>query len=150
MKALRAESFIRGIVHKIRNVGDDILDIMEGAGGHTLERHVGRTHNDLLLRSMRDEAGAITTFTNKRTAINAVKENLRNNAKEIAEWLKSNPGLDKKKSFEYLHSHDIGKGIIKGKKNSLCNLVTSKIVLIPSQADELGFKILTAFPIPKA
>ena len=137
------------IVHKIRNVGDDILDIMEKAGGHTLREHVSKTHSELMLRAIQDEAEAITTFTNKRTAINAVKQNLRNNAKEIAEWLISNPPLDKKKSFEYLHSYDIGKGIIKGKKNAPCDLAKSKIVLIPSQADELGFKILTAFPIPK-
>ena len=133
------------IAQKIRNVGDDILDVMEKAGGHTLERHVGKTYDELFLRSLKIDAEAITTFTNKQIAVKAVKRVLRNNAEEVALWL-SNP-LKDQIVLEFTHLHPIGMGIFKGKKNPFYNLMNSRIVLERDLGCELGFKILTAFPI---
>ena len=137
------------IVQKIRNVGDDILDVMEKAGGHTLKEHVSKTHSELALRVSKIKIGTITTFTNKRTAINAVKENLKHNAEEIVSWLMTNPPYNTKKSFDSLHSYHIGEGIIKGKKNGLHHLNQSRIVLTPCSTNEFGFEIITSFPINK-
>jgi hypothetical protein len=137
------------IVQKIRNVGDDILDVMEKAGGHTLKRHVNKKHSDLIARAMEDTYDTITTFSNKRTAINAVKENLKHNAEKITSWLATNPPHNSKKSFDFLHTYQIGQGVIKGKKNALHPLTESRIVLIPCSTNEFGFEIITSFPIPK-
>lgn len=137
------------IVQKIRNIGDDILDVMEKAGGHTLEKHVSQTNNDLIKRTAKRSAiRNASSFTNKRTAIRAVKENLKNNADEIASWLTTNPSLDQKKSFDFLHPYSVGKGAIKSKQNTPYNLIKSRVVLVPNSTNELGFDILTAFPIP--
>ena len=143
-------SFIspKNIIQKIRNIGDDILDVMEKAGGHTLEKHVGKTYDDLFLRAMEGINDTITTFSSKRTAINAVKENLKHNADEIASWLATQPPLNKNKSFDFLHSYSIGTGIIKGKKNGLSPLSKSKIILVPCSSNEFGFEIITSFPTP--
>jgi hypothetical protein len=135
------------VAHKIRNVGDDILDIMEKAGGHTLEKHVGKTHQELLSRSRGVDKNTISTFANKRIAIDVVKENLKHNAEEISVWLSNNKGLDEKKVFHCSHKYTIGNGIMKGKKNGVCELFDSKIVLLPDAKFSCGFKILTAYPV---
>jgi len=137
-------------VCKIRNIGDDILDVMERMGGHTLEKHVGKTNNELLKRVKQSLfIESASTFTNKRIAIKAVKENLRNNAEEIARWLVSNPPLNDQIVIEFLHKYPIGRSILKGKANPIYNLIKSKIVLKPDPTQNLGFKLLTAFPIGK-
>lgn len=133
------------IVQKIRNVGDDILDVMEKAGGHTLERHVAQTYDELFLRSLKIDAEAVTAFTNKRVAIKAVKESLRSHAEKISLWLSNS--LEDQMVLELSHLHSIGKGITKGKRNLVYDLTNSRIVLKKDIAHELGFKIITAFPI---
>ena len=118
---------------------------MEKAGGHTLKMHVSQTNNELILRlAINPKLYATSTFTDKRTAINAVKENLRYNANEIAEWLKSN--LTTPKGFECMHKHSLGNGLFKGKKNIIDGLLQSRIVLEKDKKQNIGFKILTAFP----
>ena len=144
---LSTTRWTENIIHKIRNVGDDILDIMERAGGHTLKEHVGQTINDLTRRAAGGKINAASNFTNKRTAINAVKENLRNNAEDIALWLKSNPSLKDQMVVEFSHPHPIGQGVFGGKKNPAYDLVKSRIVLRPDPTQDLGFKIVTAFPV---
>jgi hypothetical protein len=133
------------IAHRIRNVGDDILDIMEKTGGHTLERHVGKTYDYLQNRAMKLKVESVTTFIDKRTAINAIKESLKNNAEKIAEWLEK--GLKDQIVIEYLHSYPIGEGIYKGKHNPYYNLRGSRMIMNKDINQELGFTILTAFPI---
>ncbi|HLC07326.1 MAG TPA: RNase A-like domain-containing protein [Candidatus Babeliales bacterium] len=135
------------IIHKIRNVGDDILDIMERAGGHTLELHVGQTYDELLTRAIDKGGKTVTTFSDKKIALKTIKESLRNQTKEISIWL-----CDESKNeliLEFSHSYTIGNGIFKGKNNPYYDLKYSRIVLEKNSKLELGFKILTAFPIIK-
>jgi hypothetical protein len=136
---------VEKLAKKIRNVGDDILDLSEKAGGHGLEEHVGQTNQALIKRAMEGEVSGASSFTNTRTAINAAKENLRNNAKEIAKWLKSDSV--KPKAFDFTHENPIGYGVPQGKKIPIYNLTESRIVLLKDEAQALGFKILTTFPI---
>jgi hypothetical protein len=134
---------IKALADKIRNVGDDILDIMEKAYGHALREHVAKTNNKLTRRSFKFQ-NAASSFTNKRIAIRAVKQNLRHNANEIAAWLK-NPNTDLKKVLDYHHEYTIGKGVIRSKKITY-GFKNSKIVLKIDPTNELGFRILTAYP----
>ncbi|MFT8349083.1 RNase A-like domain-containing protein [Clostridium saccharoperbutylacetonicum] len=71
----------------IRSVGNDILDIMESNGGHTLEKYVSKSNEDLIKRAIQEDVEAATCYTNKSTATKAVQENLRKNADEISKWL---------------------------------------------------------------
>ena len=136
------------VAQKIRTVGDDILDISEKAGGHTLEEHVGKSNQELMRRAAKDaKVSAATSFTDKRMAINAVQENLRNNAREIARWIKGNPSLKDQFVIEYLHKHPIGRGVPSGSKIPAYDLIKSRVVLRPDPTKELGFRIVTAFPI---
>jgi hypothetical protein len=133
------------VAQKIRNIGDDILDVSEKAGGHTLERHVGKTNNELISRAAQGKVDAASSFIDKHTAINAVQENLRNNSRDVAHWLKSN--MTTPKVFEFSHKHPVGLGVLGGKKNPIYDLTRSKVVLEKDATQALGFKILTAFPI---
>ncbi len=142
--SLKSAEFIKKKIDQIRRISDDILDTMEAAGGHTLSRHVSITNNELLQRlSKAKNINASSTFPDKYTAISCVKENLRNNAREIATWLETNPTTEK--MFEVQHNYLIGRGIKKG-KNSSVELTKSRIILAPSKSNNLGFIILTAFP----
>ncbi|MGG3919906.1 RNase A-like domain-containing protein [Parageobacillus thermoglucosidasius] len=71
----------------IRKIDVDFLDRMEAAGGHTLDRHVSKTNEELIKRAIQEDVEAATTFTNKQIAIKAIQENLRKNADDIAKWL---------------------------------------------------------------
>ncbi len=118
--ALRAEEFVRNIAQKIRKFGDDILDTMEEAGGHTLEKHVSQTINNLTKRAAQDpKVNVASSFIDKHSAINAVKENLRNNAEEIAGWLKSNPASKDQLVVDSLHKYPVGSSVSKGNKASM-------------------------------
>ncbi len=104
--------------------------------------------------SVEDEP--ITKFNDRQAANNAVKENLIHNAEEIALWLTNNsPAF---KLFEFKHTQPIGYGFLK--KEDLApysleesgityGLVKSRIVLEIDPTQDLGFKIVTAFPIMK-
>jgi len=136
------------IADKFRNVDNDILDVMEKSasnpkGGHTLAKHVSKTNQDLITRAIKEGVDA-SAFTNKSTAIKAVQENLRNNADDIASWL-ANSGVAKK-TFNAVHNNPIGKGVLSGKNTIINNLTKSTIVLVKDSAQELGFRIITAFP----
>ena len=77
---------------------------------------------------MRNEVGATSSYPNKSTALKAVKENLRNNAEDIAQWLK-NDAADPKVSFDFTHKYPIGSGVLQGKKVPIYDLTKSKVVL---------------------
>lgn len=129
----------------IRNVGDDVLDQMEKAGGHLLQKHVAQTNEDMIKRAMQ-EGVSVSTFTNKSTATAAVKENLQANADEIVKWLNDKDSLTTK-AFTAKHDHPIGKGVEEGSKHVNYNLDESKIILKKDPSQQLGFMILTGHPI---
>jgi glutamyl/glutaminyl-tRNA synthetase len=97
-----------------------------------------------------------TMFKDKNTANKAVKENLNHNAEEIAHWLTNNSPVFKK--FEFKHSQPIGCGFLKSEDLSpysleesgiSYDLAGSRIVLEIDSNQDLGFRIVTAFPIMK-
>jgi hypothetical protein len=143
--AFRESICVKTLADKIRNVGDDILDVMERAGGHTLREHVARSDNALIGRALSATVEGASSFMGKRVAIRAVKENLRNNADAIAMWA-NNSAPGSKKPFYFAHAHVIGRGVLQGKTNIIEGLNGSLVVLKNDPSQSLGFKILTAFP----
>ncbi len=147
-KALRDNICVKTLADKIRNVGDDILDVMERAGGHTLREHVAKSDNVLIARASKSKVGAVSSFDSKRIATKAIIENLRGNADAIAKWVKSSPPRFKK-TFDLSHAHAIGKGVFQGKTKIIHGLNNSLIVLKADHQQSLGFNVLTAFPACK-
>ncbi|WP_410985765.1 RNase A-like domain-containing protein [Bacillus cereus] len=120
---------------------------MESAGGHTLDKHVGKTNEELIKRAIQENVEAATSFTDKSTALKAIQENLRKNSDDIAKWL--NESDTGRKIFDVSHKNPIGKGALEDKKQVIYNLTNSRVVLIRDSTNELGFRVLTGFPIVK-
>ena len=137
----------------IRNVGNDILDRSEAAGGHLLEKHVAQRNEDLIKRANQEGVDA-TSFKDKSTALKATQENIRQNADKITNWLNDSKS-DPKLVIEANHNYEIGFGVsTKNSGNSASKQVTygltdSKIILTKDSSQQNGYKILTGFPVFK-
>ena len=67
-----------------------LLTISEAAGGHLIERHVGKTADELAARLVREpRIPAASTFNSLAEAAQAAREALQANASRIASWLAS-------------------------------------------------------------
>ena len=135
---------------EIRAMDADIIDQMDANGGHIQQRHVGKD-NDFLLRRAAQEHVAATSFTNKKTATDAIQQNIRQNADIISNWL-NDPDADTRLITEGAHSHPIGKGVNvncygTAAKSVTYNLTSSRAVLVKDVNMPNGYRIITAFPI---
>lgn len=113
----------------------------------TLERHVGKSNDELIKRAIQENVEAANSFTDKSTAIKVIQENLRKNADDIAEWL--NESDTGRKMFDVSHKNPIGKGALEDKKQVIYDLTNSRVILIRDTTNVLGFRILTGFPVIK-
>ena len=130
-------------------VSDNILDEMEGPpkNGHTLERHVGKTEEQLKERLRTDKVSAASTYYDKETATKAVKDSLKQHEKEIDTWLKESK--ESRLVLNTKHAFPVGKAVLKKDmrvKDGLRNTVT---VLQKDKGSQLGFKIITSYPSEK-
>jgi len=75
----------------VEKIKDTILDEMEGPpkNGHTIERHVGKTEDELKKRLQTDKVSAASTYYDKEIATKAVKDSLKQHEQEIEKWLKN-------------------------------------------------------------
>lgn len=151
---------VQGRTEKIRKVEKNILDDMESLTGHTIDQHVSKFNQNMIKRGIDESRKAkkrgsskstpdlISSFSNKSKAIEAVQQNLKHHAHQIAEWVLDETSKDTK-IFDFTHSRDVGRGIPCGKKGGFIQLTASRIVLRKDERHPLGFIIVTAFPIEK-
>ncbi|MFB7121725.1 WXG100 family type VII secretion target [Bacillus tropicus] len=115
----------------------------EAKGGHLLERHVGKTDEELLQRIQSDTriAGA-STFTDRASAekIAATVLNNPRNQVRIQSWL--NSPRDNNLILRYQGTEIIGRGVIRG-STTVEDMSNAKIVL---KKDRNGSFILTGYP----
>ncbi|WP_148357604.1 ribonuclease YeeF family protein [Peribacillus simplex] len=116
----------------------------EAKGGHLLERHVGKTDEELVKRL--EEQSYITgasTFYDRATAERLVNLALTdsNNIEKIEKWL-NDPDSDNKLALKFRGNENIGKGI-KRNNGDLEDYKNARIVL---KKDGQGSYILTGFP----
>ncbi|MCY8938850.1 ribonuclease YeeF family protein [Peribacillus frigoritolerans] len=116
----------------------------EAKGGHLLERHVGKTDEELVKRL--EEQSYITgasTFYDRATAERLVNLALTdsNNIEKIEKWL-NDPDSDNKLALKFRGNKNIGKGI-KRNNGDLEDYKNARIVL---KKDGQGSYILTGFP----
>ena len=75
--------------------GSEVRDLLqaEAAGGHTLERHIGRSDEELRNRLAREpDISAASTFTDRETAERVVGTVLQQNQARIERWLQRPAG----------------------------------------------------------
>ncbi|PJI10019.1 MULTISPECIES: RNase A-like domain-containing protein [Clostridium] len=133
-------------INKIRHVDNDILDIMESKGGHTLDRHVGKSREYLEERvsNMRQGADGATSFSDKNTAIKATKDVLNQNSDKIADWIVN--GKSSRITLKTEHDFSVGYGVSKNSGEYVDNVSKTVTVIQKTKDNDLGFKIITCYP----
>ncbi|MCP1532492.1 putative ribonuclease toxin of YeeF-YezG toxin-antitoxin module [Bacillus velezensis] len=113
----------------------------EAKGGHLIERHVGKTNEELLQRlQINKKIRASSSFTDRPTAERVANETLTKHKKEIEEWLKSD--VNDPLPLPYRGTEVIGRGVRKG-SNEVKDMTNARIVL---KKNEDGSFILTGYP----
>ncbi|ASZ03080.1 MULTISPECIES: ribonuclease YeeF family protein [Bacillus] len=113
----------------------------EAKGGHLLERHVGKTDEELLQRlQINKKIRASSSFTDRPTAERVANETLTKHKKEIEEWLKSD--VNDPLPLPYRGTEVIGRGVRKG-SNEVKDMTNARIVL---KKNKDGSFILTGYP----
>jgi Bacterial CdiA-CT RNAse A domain len=119
------------------------LERDERRGGHTLDRHVGRSDADLQERLERERnISAASTWTDRATAEEVVAEALRAERRRIDSWM--NRGERRSNlALHYDARRTIGRSLRRG-ENQVVPCTSAVIVLRASGPD--GFYVLTTYP----
>jgi Bacterial CdiA-CT RNAse A domain len=119
------------------------LERDERRGGHTLDRHVGRTDGELQERLERERnISAASTWTDRTTAEEVVAEALRAERRRIESWMRRGerrPNL----ALHYDAGRAIGRSLRRG-ENQAVPCTSAVIVLKTSGPD--SFYVLTTYP----
>jgi hypothetical protein len=119
------------------------LERDERRGGHTLDRHVGRTDAELQERLQRERnISAASTWTDRLTAEEVVAEALRAERRRIESWMRRGerrPNL----ALHYDAGRDIGRSLRRS-ENQAVPCTSAVIVLKASGPD--SFYVLTTYP----
>ncbi|MEZ2248545.1 RNase A-like domain-containing protein [Microcoleus sp.] len=126
------------------NIPGGGLDFHEAAGGHTLEKHVGKTEAELAQRLAKDKRiSAASSFTYRSVAESAIAEAMEEKKSAIDSWVK-------KRSNRYTIEYDTHRiiGITLTRRVSKASSTSRlKIVLQRSTKLSPGYFILTAYPL---
>jgi Bacterial CdiA-CT RNAse A domain len=125
------------------------LDLDELLGGHSIERHVGKSENWLRQRLLNEPlTKASSTFTDYATANKTVSRFVKENRELIEKWLESGSHRLEK---DFSMDETIGRVLSRGKGNAPLGkaVETSKarLVLVRDKTPQ-GWHIETSFPIP--
>lgn len=125
---------------------DKILDEMEGPpnNGHTLERHVGKTDEQLRQRLQQESVSAASTYYDKASAVKAVNEVLAKHDKEIQQWLKD--GKQDRLVLNTHHTFSTGKSVLRKDMKVHDNVMDTVTVLAKSSTNSRGYSLLTSYP----
>ncbi len=119
------------------------LDVHEAAGGHTLERHVGKTEAQLGQRlASETKISAASSFTDRSVAEAAIAEAMNRNQSAIDSWMKSRGN---RYTMDYNANRIIG---ITLRRRASRATSTSRLKIVLQRSDKLppGYFILTAYP----
>ncbi|MEG3858194.1 RNase A-like domain-containing protein [Microcoleus sp. herbarium12] len=119
------------------------LDFHEAAGGHTLERHVGKTEAELAQRLANDKRiSAASSFSDRFVAEAAIAEAMYKNESPIDSWVKKRGN---RYAIDYNANRIIGI-TLRRRASKATSGSRLKIVLQRSTKLPPGYFILTAYP----
>ena len=127
------------------NFPENWLQIQENLGGHTIERHVGRTDQELVARLQRDtRISSASTYSNVSTATISIEKALKANANNLNKW-NNQAVVGEKKVVDY--NDNIVVGRIAKRPASLRNIVDSKKIRVVMSKNRQGkCFLLTSYP----
>jgi len=119
------------------------LSVDERLGGHTLQRHVGKTDQDLRDRLRKERnISAASTYQDRSTAERTIAAALSENADKIQHWIDRGP---RRPNFviDYTDPRDpIGRTINRGAMGS----VPCDHAIVVLKADGDSYYVLTSYP----
>ena len=141
--AREASTIPQTTVAFVPNIPGGGLDFHEAAGGHTLERHVGKTEAELAQRLEKDKRiSAASSFTYRSVAEAAIAEAMSKKQSAIDSWMK-------KRGNSYTIDYNANKIIgITLRRRASKAISTSRLKIILQRSTKLppGYFILTAYP----
>jgi len=114
----------------------------EGRGGHTLERHVGKTDAELRDRLQSEDVSAASTYTDRAVAEMAVSAAIRENFDKINGWLQR-PGGHSNLVLDYDSNSPVGRSMRRGDKQSFS---CSHAVAVLKFVNRSDYYVLTSYP----
>lgn len=117
----------------------------EDAGGHTIDRHVGRSDNWLRNRMAQNRGMDVaSTFNNLQAANRAQGKFVKKFKGEIGEWLKGNEG---RFTRQFDTGQPVGRCLRRGAAKSVDS---SKVFIVIARNPNVpnGWHYVTAFPVP--
>ena len=111
-------------------------------GGHTLDRHVGRTLEQLRRRLAQDGKREVSTFLDEASADRFVAQALYDRRSDVARWLTSNPSGNE--AFPSRLATPAGSVLRSGARDVVTGRSVN-VVLAPSRRFREGFRIVTAY-----
>jgi len=119
------------------------LSLDEEHGGHTLQRHIGRTDNDLRERLQHEpNISAASTYTDRATAERVIGVALQQNAGKIQRWIERGPRRPNL-VLDYADPNDAVGRVMN--RNAMGSVPCERaIVVLKSDGD--GYYVLTSYP----
>ena len=112
----------------------------EARGGHVLDKHVGKTDEELLARLKSEpHLREVSTFTDEATAERVIKAAIAENQDEIGKWLKNNQ--DTKLALAYKSPVSVGRMLIRG---GTTGIEKNEVTLVLRKLKD-EFYVLTAY-----
>ncbi|RMR06797.1 DUF6861 domain-containing protein [Pseudomonas syringae group genomosp. 3] len=121
------------------------LEAHRVAGGHLIERHVGKTEAQLRDRLIDEpKITGSSSFYNRATAEKVVSELLDAKQKEIANWLSGSGG---RLRLDGTQQSPTGISLTRA-SNTAADVNSVRVILVRDPNIQTGFKILTGYPTP--
>jgi len=114
-----------------------------GGGGHTFEKHVGKSDGYLFDRLRTEDISAASTFNTVAEAEVAIRNTLIKRGDLIHAWLKTE--RSNKKAFYHKMQNPVGR-VLKRGWNEPREGNQTRVILIRDENYDTGFFILTAYP----
>ena len=111
-------------------------------GGHTLDRHVGRTVPQLRRRLEQEGKREVSTFPDVTSADRSVAQALYDRRADVARWLASRPSGNE--PFPSRMRAPVGSVLSRGASDVVPGR-SVQVVLAPSRRFREGFRIVTAY-----
>ncbi|SPB17149.1 hemagglutinin [Caballeronia novacaledonica] len=119
------------------------LQAHEDAGGHLLDKHVGKSEQDLATRLANDpKISGSSSFPDRATAENFVSQALDANKSTITDWL---AGSSSRLRLDYSSSDPTGISVAKGTSGAV-DVNSARVILVRDPSMPTGYKILTGYP----
>ncbi|SMG21002.1 RNase A-like domain-containing protein [Paraburkholderia susongensis] len=143
IKAVRASEITMGRIRLMEHEAKPSSRI----GGHTFEKHVGRTEAQLRERLVREpKRQVVSSFTDLRTAEWAISKVMQANTACITTWAQTHTGSVRLELTGDV-GRQVGHGVVR-KTGELVNLSKVQMWLIRKEYNGMPYYILTAYLIP--